>query len=102
MSNQEFYRELATEINRTLGRKAVSSREIGNLVEQAKMIRRTRGLMGLMAFASEIPYRYFTPEEIEYLRHSPRWNELGDRLIRLLVMEGVITPAEAGMLRRYL
>jgi hypothetical protein len=101
VSKEDFYRELASEINRTLKRKAVTSKQIQDVVEQARYIRRSRGLMGLWAFASELPYRFFTHEEIELLKRSPKWHEFTSRMIDLMVIEGVITPAEAGLLKRY-
>jgi hypothetical protein len=97
-----FYVELAEEINRTVGRNAVSPQKIKSLIKQAKQIRRSYGKMGLWAFARELPWQIFTPREIDRLQRSPRWHELSNRFVDAMVMEGVITPFEANMIRRYL
>ncbi|MBA4494748.1 hypothetical protein ACFO25_17450 [Paenactinomyces guangxiensis] len=100
MNNNHVYQVVARTINQTLGRKAVTVDQIKSLVSQAKMIRRRQGVMGLLAFSQQIPYRLFTQEEIERLKRSPRWYELSSKMIDLMVTEGVLTPAEAGMLKR--
>ncbi|MBA4602410.1 hypothetical protein [Thermoactinomyces mirandus] len=97
-----FYRELAEEINRTVGRKAVSASKIKSLIRQAKQIRAVYGTAGLMSFARELPWRLFTPQEIERLQRSPRWPELSSKFVDAMVMEEVITPFEANMIRRFL
>ena len=49
-----FYDELAEEINRTVGRKAVSPGKIKSLIQQAKQIRRSYGENGTMVFCTGI------------------------------------------------
>ena len=97
-----FYEELAEEINRTVGRKAVSPGKIKSLIQQAKQIRRSYGKMGLWSFARELPWQICTPKEIDRLQRSPRWHELSNQFVDAMVMEGVITPFEANMIRRSL
>lgn len=97
-----FYRELADEINRTIGRKAISANKIKSVIRQAKQIRAAYGTAGLMSFARELPYRLFTPQELERLQRHPRWQELSSKFVDAMVMEGVITPFEANIIRRSL
>jgi hypothetical protein len=99
VSKTAFYRELVQEINQTVGREAVTTEQLKELVRQAKMIRRTQGLMGLLAFANQLPYRFLTPHEVQMIQRSPRYRELSRRTLQMLVMEGVITPFEANMVR---
>ncbi|TCS93097.1 hypothetical protein [Hazenella coriacea] len=101
MSKDSFYQDLVKKINQTLGRKAVSVEQIKSLMKEAKRVRKTQGTMGLLSFASQIPYRLFSPQEVEKLKQSPYWGEFSSKLIDLLVYEGVITPTEARMLKRY-
>jgi hypothetical protein len=102
VNRNQVYQDVVRTINQTLGRKAVSVEQLKSLVNQAKMIRRTKGVMALMSFASQLPYRLFTQQEIDQLQRSPRWSELSGKMIDLMVYEGVITPTEAGMLKRRL
>ncbi|SEN15705.1 hypothetical protein [Lihuaxuella thermophila] len=102
MDKNQVYQDVVRTINQTVGRKAVTVEQIKSLVNQAKMIRRTRGVTGLMSFASQLPYRMFTQQEIERLQRSPRWYELSGKMIDLMVYEGVITPMEARMLKQRL
>ena len=95
-----FYKELAHNINRTLGRKAVSADRIRRGVKQAKQIRRTGGMTALLHFARGLAERLFSPEEVEKLKQSPRYREYSHRMIDLLVWEEVITRTEALMLIR--
>lgn len=99
---EEVYRSLAKNINRTLGRKAISARKIDALVEEAKWVRTRRGKMGLWQFTSQLPSRYFTPNEIDQLKASPVWGEFSHQLIQILLNERVITPMEAQMVRQYI
>lgn len=100
--NDHVYQDVARTINQTVGRKAVTVEQMKSLVKEAKVVRRTQGVMGLWAFASQIPYRFFTEKEIEKLKQSPRWYELSSKMIDLMVQEKVITPMEAKMLKRHL
>ncbi|MGA8941934.1 MAG: hypothetical protein WB502_04360 [Thermoactinomyces sp.] len=97
-----FYRELADEINHTIGRKAISASKIKSLIRQAKQIRAAYGTAGLMSFARELPYRLFTHMELEQLQRHPRWRELLSKFVDAMVLEGVITPFEANIIRRSL
>src|SRR5690606_10899972 len=95
-----LYLEAAQHINRILRRKAVSVRRIHRLIEQAKQVRRSGGVLALLHFSTALAHRLFTPEEVERLKQSPRYRELSHRLIDLMVEEQVITRREAMMLKR--
>lgn len=94
-----FYRELVNEINHTVGREAVTVDQLQSLLYQAKTIRQSQGIMGLMSFANQLPYRFLTPQEVQLIQQTPRFRELSQKTIRMLVLEGVITPFEANMIR---
>jgi hypothetical protein len=95
-----LYREVARTINQTVGRNAVTADQLAGLVKEAKQVRRRRGTTGLMQFANELPYRYLTEEEVYKLQQSPRYRELSFKMIDLMVVEQVITPFEAMLLKR--
>jgi hypothetical protein len=95
-----IYAEAARQINQILGRKAVSVRRIHRLIEQAKQIRRSGGVLALLHFSTEMVHRLFTPEEVEMLKQSPRYREMSFQLIDLMVEEQVITRREAMILKR--
>lgn len=101
MNKGLFYQELVNKINQTLGRKTVSTEKIKSLMKEAKRVRRTQGTIGLLSFASQIPYQLFTPQEVDRLKQSPYWAEFSYKLVDSLVYEGVITPTESRMLKRY-
>ncbi|SFJ61360.1 hypothetical protein [Thermoflavimicrobium dichotomicum] len=100
--NHNLYQEIADGINQTVGRKAVTVGKLKQIVKEGKQIRRTQGMMALWQYAQNIPYRFLTSEEAEMLRNSPRFRELSNKTLELLVMEGVITPLEGKMFRRYI
>lgn len=95
-----LYEEAVQHINRILGRRAVSVKRIHRLIEQAKQVRRSGGVLALVHYSTELVHRLFTPGEVERLKQSPRYRELSHRLIDLLIEEGVITRQEAMMLKR--
>jgi hypothetical protein len=98
--DQALYVDLARTINRTLGRKAVHPESIRQAVEEAKRIKRYGGTMELIHYATHLYETWFTPEEVEMLKQSPRKKELSYRLIDLLVLEKVLTPAQGMMFKR--
>ncbi|MFC7442402.1 hypothetical protein [Laceyella putida] len=100
MNKSAFYRELVQEINQTVGREAVTADQLRSLVYQAKMIRQSQGLMGLLSFANQLPSRFLTPQEVQMIQRSPRYRELSNKTIQMLVLEGVIKPFEANMVLR--
>jgi hypothetical protein len=101
MNPDTVYKNLADTINQTVGRKAVSVKKIKTLVADGKRIRKQYGLTGLWLYASlQLPYHFFTKKEIEKLKKSPRWNELSYKTIDAMVVEGVINPMEARMIKR--
>lgn len=100
--SKAFYSDFVNVVNYTVGRKALTVEQLKQLIKEAKYIRRRYGLMELMSFASELPYRFFTQKEIDKLQRSPYYAEFSSRMIDYLVIEGVITPIEARLLKRYL
>lgn len=98
-SKAALYHDVAQAVNRTLGRKAVTVEQINQTVEYAKRIRKKRGGSGLLQYLNTLQDRWFTPQEVERLKHSPRSKELSRRMLDLLVTEKVISPAEAMMLK---
>lgn len=100
MSREREYQEIADSINSLVGRQAVTSKKIKNTIKEAKYIRRTQGTSGLLRFASALPYQFFTQQELDYIQTTPQYRELSNRLIDLLVAEGVISSFEAMFLRR--
>jgi hypothetical protein len=100
MNSDTVYKNLVDTINQTVGRKAVSLKKIKTLVAEGKRIRKQYGLTGLWSYASQLPYHFFTKEEIKKLKESPRWNELSYKTIDAMVEEGVINPMEARMIKR--
>jgi len=99
-NNLYFYRELVQTLNQTVGRQAVTVDQLLALIAEAKKIRKMQGPFGLMSFASELPYRFLTHQEVERIQQSPRWYEFSNKMIDLMVQEGVVTPFEATMLKR--
>ncbi|RAL26136.1 hypothetical protein [Thermoflavimicrobium daqui] len=97
-----LYREIADGINQTVGRKAVSVEQLKKIVDEGKYIRQSQGSMALYQFAQEIPYRFLTEREAEKLKNSPNFSDLSTKTIELLLLERVITPFEARMMRRYI
>jgi hypothetical protein len=95
-----LYREVARTINQTVGRNAISADQLAGLVKEAKQVRKRRGSAGLMKYARELPYRFLTEEEVYKLKQSPRYRELSYKMIDLMVVEQVITPFEAMLLKR--
>jgi hypothetical protein len=102
MNSDTVYKNLADTINQTVGREAVSVKKIKTLVAEGKRIRKQYGVTGLWSYASQLPYHFFTEEEIEKLQQSPRWYELSSKMIDALVAEGVINSMEASMIKRSL
>jgi hypothetical protein len=100
MNSDTVYKNLVDTINQTVGRKAVSVKKIKTLVAEGKRIRKQYGLTGLWSYTLQFPYHFFTKEEIEKLKKSPRWNELSYKTIDAMVAEGVINPMEARMIKR--
>jgi hypothetical protein len=96
------YREIVDGINQVVGRKAVTVDQLKRLVAEGRYIRQTQGMMALWHFAQGIPQRFLTEEETELLRQSPRYHELSQKTLNLLVKEGLLSSMEARMLRRYL
>lgn len=101
MRTKTFYDDFVRVINQTVGRRAITVEQLKQLIVEAKRIRRRYGIMGLMSFASELPYRFFTQEEIEKMQHSPYYAEFSSKMIDWMVIEGVLTPVEARLLKRY-
>lgn len=100
MSREGEYQAIADSINQLVGRQAVTQKKIKNIVKEAKHIRKTQGTSGLLRFASALPYKFFTPQELDYIQTTPQYRDLSARLIDLLVAEGVISSFEAMFLRR--
>ncbi|MCH5584949.1 hypothetical protein MK805_08175 [Shimazuella sp. AN120528] len=100
MNREREYQEISDSINQLVGRKAVTSKKIKNVINEAKHIRKTQGTSGLLRFASALPYQFFTPKELDHIQATPQYRELSNRLIDLLVVEGVISSFEAMFLRR--
>ncbi|SMO46580.1 hypothetical protein [Melghirimyces algeriensis] len=97
---KRFYRELCKNVNRILGRRAVTVDRIVRYVAEAKRIRRTKGTMDLIHFLTTLRERLFTPEEVKRLKQSSQYKEFSSRLLDLMVYEGVITVGESRMLKR--
>jgi len=95
-----LYMDLARTINQTLGRKAIHPERIRQAVKEAKRIKRYGGTAELIHYATHLYETWFTPEEVEMLKRSPRKKELSYRMIDLLIMEKVLTPAQGMMLKR--
>ncbi|MBN2908282.1 hypothetical protein JQC72_01945 [Polycladomyces sp. WAk] len=95
-----LYMDLARTINQTLGRKAIHPERIRQAVEEAKRIKRYGGTAELIHYATHLYETWFTPEEVEMLKRSPRKKELSYRMIDLLILEKVLTPAQGMMLKR--
>lgn len=102
MRSVTFYSDFVQAVNQTVGRKALTVDQLQQLIWEAKRIRQRYGVMGLMSFASDLPYRFFTHEEIEKMKNSPYYVEFSSKMIDLMVMEGVLTPMEARLLKRHL
>jgi hypothetical protein len=94
-----LYVDLARAINETLGRKAIHPERIRQAVEEAKRIKRYGGTAELIHYATHLYETWFTPEEVEMLRRSPRRRELSYRMIDLLVRERVLTPTQGMMFK---
>jgi hypothetical protein len=99
-NNDALYQDLVNTINQIVGRRAVSVKKMKLLIAEAKRIRRQHGVMGLWSYAQRLPEHFFTHEEIEKLQHSPKLYELSDKLVDAMVVEKVITPVEARMIKR--
>jgi hypothetical protein len=99
MNRDYFYSDLVNMVHQTMGREVIRVEEIKKLIEEAKYVRKTQGIVRLRSFASEIPYRFFSQTEIEKLQKSPRWHEFARKLVDLMVAEGVLTPFEARMVK---
>ncbi len=101
MSEKErFYAELVQVINRTLGRRAVTVERVRRTVNEAKRVKKMEGVPGLLAYATNLADRLFTPREAEMLKESPYRKVYSDRMIDLLVREKILTPLQGRMLKR--
>jgi hypothetical protein len=96
---QLLYHDLARTINRTLGRTVVTVEGIHRTVEEAKRVRQTGGTMALLQYVNGLSERLFSPVDVEKLKQSPRRTELSNRMLDLLVLEKVLTPGQAMMLK---
>ncbi|MBA4544044.1 MULTISPECIES: hypothetical protein [Thermoactinomyces] len=99
-NNDALYQDLVNTINQTVGRRAVSVRKMKQLIAEARRIRMQYGVMGLWSYAQQLPEHFFTREELEKLQNSPRLYELSDKMVDAMVVEQVITPTEARMIKR--
>ena len=97
---EQEYKEIADSINQLVNRQAVTPKKLMSIVREAKHIRKTQGTSGLLRFATALPYQFFTAKELEHIQSTPQYRELSNRLIDLLVAEGVISAFEAMFLRR--
>lgn len=98
--NENAYQELTDTVNGLVGRKAVTPTKLKNLVKQARYIRQTQGTSALLQFAQSLPEQFFTRKEIEKIQGSREWDDLSNKLLQLLVSEGIITPFEAMFMRK--
>lgn len=96
-----LYREVAQYVNRIIGRKAVTAKMLHQWVEDAKIIKRSRGTFALITHYHRLYKQMLSEEEVEQLKRSPRKTELSYRMIDVLVREGVLSPAQAKMLKQY-
>lgn len=96
-----LYREAAKYVNQVIKRKAVTANMFHQWVEEAKRIRQTKGVMGLVTHYKRLYKHLLTEQEIEKLKMAPRKTELSFRLIDVLVMEGVLNPNQARWLKQY-
>jgi hypothetical protein len=102
MNRDYLYNDLVNMVHQAMGREVVRVEQVKMLVEEAKYVRKAQGIIRLRSFASEIPYRFFSQAEIEKLQSSPRWYEFANKMVDLLVAEGVLTPFEARMVKHSL
>lgn len=100
--NDGAYQKLVDSINKMVGRQAVTSVKLKNLIKEAKTIRKTQGTSGLLRFASALPHQFFTQKEIDKIQKSPQWDVLSNKMIDLLVSENVVSPFEAVFMRKFL
>lgn len=99
--SRSFYRQLAKQVNQTVGRKAISAEQIYHMVKKARRLRQQYGFRAVMQYAQELPYQMFRPQELHKLQQSPYWHEYCHAMIDLLIREHVLTPFEGRMARRY-
>jgi hypothetical protein len=99
--NEREYQELADSINELSGREAVTPKKLKNLVKKAKHIRKTEGTSALLQFASSLPHQFFTSKEIDRMQASPQYRMLSNKIIDLLISEGVVSAFEAIFMRKF-
>ena len=101
MSEKErFYAELVQVINRTLGRRAVTVERVRRTVNEAKRVKKMEGVPGLLAYATNLADRLFTPRAAEMLKEPPHKTAYTARMLHLLVHEKILTPLQGRMLKR--
>ncbi|WP_054949931.1 hypothetical protein [Numidum massiliense] len=96
-----LYKEIASYINRVVGRRVVTPMLFHEWVEEAKVIKRRRGTLALVSHYRRLYKQYVTEEEEEVLKRSRRKNELSFKMIDVLIAEGVLSLTQANLLKQY-